>query len=130
MTLRAYLAIKFYEDCRNQELIEKISDVLKEIGIKTIVMVRDYEKWCKVRFKPEVLMKKTFDCIDKSDILIVEFSEKGVGLGIETGYAYSKGIPIIIIAKEGSEISNTMKGVAKQILFYKNPKDLKHKIKV
>jgi nucleoside 2-deoxyribosyltransferase len=69
-------------------------------------------------------MKLTFELINKSDFLIIEFSDKGVGLGIEAGYAYAKGIPIIVIAKKGSDISNTLKGIAKKIIFYEDPEEL------
>ncbi len=51
-------------------------------------------------------------------------TEKGVGLGIEAGYAYAKGIPIITIAERGSDISETLKGISKEIFFYDNIEDL------
>ena len=38
-------------------------------------------------------------------------------------------MPIIVIAKEGSDISNTMKGIAKEVIFYNNPKELVTKFK-
>ena len=125
----AYLAIKFHENNQNKELIEKISKSLAEAGIQTTLMARDFEKWGKVHFLPEKLMELTFKLIEKSDMLIIEFSEKGVGLGIEAGYAFSKKIPIIVIAKEGSDISNTLEGISKEIIFYKDPKELTNKFK-
>lgn len=127
--MEAYLAIKFHEDLRNRELIEQISEALRKAGFETTVMVRDHEKWGEVKFTPEELMKLTFQLIDKSDVLVIELSEKGVGLGIEAGYARSKNIPIIIIAKKGSEISNTMRGVARQIIFYGEPEELAQKFR-
>lgn len=128
--MKAYLIIKFKEDNSNRKLIEDISAVLEKIGIETIVMARDYEKWGEVKFAPSELMQKTFQIIDSSDLLIVEFSEKGVGIGIEAGYAYAKNKPIYVIAKEGSDISSTIKGIAKNIFFYKNPEELKNKLRV
>lgn len=126
--MKAYLAVKFKEDFSNRELIENISNALRKEGIETSVMARDFEKWGKVRFTPKELMEKTFEKIDASQMLIVEFSEKGVGLGIEAGYAYAKGKPIIVIAKEGSEISDTLRGIAQKVIFYKNPEDIIGKI--
>jgi nucleoside 2-deoxyribosyltransferase len=125
---KAYLAIKFHEDSKNRKLIEEISDGLTKAGFETTIMARDYEKWGEVRFSPEELMKLTFELIDKSDVLIIEFSEKGVGLGIEAGYAYARKKPIIVIAKEGSDVSTTLKGVSKKVIFYNNPKELGKKI--
>lgn len=128
--MKAYLVIKFKEDNSNKNLIEAISIVLKKMDIETIVMARDYEKWGEVKFTPEVLMQKTFEIIDSSDLLIVEFSEKGVGIGIEAGYAFAKLKPIFIIAKEGSDISSTLQGIAKDIIFYNNPEELINKLRV
>lgn len=73
-------------------------------------------------------MTLTFREIEKSDFLLIELSEKGVGLGIEVGYAYAKGAPIIIIAKTGSDISTTMQGVAKKVIFYDNIEELTGKL--
>ena len=118
--MRIYLAIKFHEDLSNKKLIENISESLEKSGFNTTVMARDYEKWGEKKFSPKDLMDLSFKITEESDLLLVEFSEKGVGLGIEAGYAFAKGIPIVVIAKKGSEISNTMAGIAKKIIFYEN----------
>ncbi|HEY4498994.1 MAG TPA: nucleoside 2-deoxyribosyltransferase [Candidatus Paceibacterota bacterium] len=125
--MNAYLAIKFKEDFSNRSLIENICTALEIVGVQTTVMVRDLEKWGKTKFTPQEMMSKAFEETDKADILIIEFSEKGVGLGIEAGYALAKGKPIIVIAKTGSEISDTLKGLAKDIIFYAEPDELSEK---
>ena len=61
-------------------------------------------------------------------MLLLEFSEKGVGLGIEAGYAYSKNKPIIVLAKEGSDISTTIKGISNEVIIYKNINEISKKI--
>jgi nucleoside 2-deoxyribosyltransferase len=127
--MKAYLAIKYQEDNSNKELIE---DICRELALEKIdvkVMIRDHEKWGKVSLTPKELMKLTFKEIDKADFLLIEFSEKGVGLGIEAGYAYSQNKPIIVIAKKGSEISSTLQGIAKKIIFYENIRGIGNKLK-
>ena len=69
-------------------------------------------------------MKLTFEKIDSCDLVIIDLTEKGVGLGIEAGYAYAKETPIITIAKSGSDISETLVGISKKIFFYKNIEDI------
>lgn len=101
--MRVYLAIKFHDDNRNRGLIESLSGVLQAMGFETVVMARDFERWGGTVFMPEELMRKTFAEIEKSDVLIVEYSEKGVGVGIEAGYASAKKIPVAVIARTGSE---------------------------
>tara|TARA_Y100000310_G_C20250323_1_gene608794 strand:- start:151 stop:552 length:402 start_codon:yes stop_codon:yes gene_type:complete len=122
--MKAYIAIKFHPDARNKKLIEGISSSLEKAGFKTYCIIRDQENWGKIEFSSQELMTKTFKEIDSSDILVIDLSEKGVGLGIEAGYAYSKRIPIITIAKKGSDISSTLKGISKKVLSYDNPEEL------
>lgn len=124
-TMRAYLAIKFHKDNRNRELIESISDSLQTMGFETVVMARDFERWGEIVVRPAKLMKKTFEEIEKRDVLIVEYSEKGVGLGIEAGYGYPKKIPVVVIAKTDSEISETIKGIMKCVIFYDDPSEIR-----
>jgi nucleoside 2-deoxyribosyltransferase len=69
-------------------------------------------------------MKLTFEKINNCDLVIIDLTEKGVGLGIEEGYAYAKEIPIITIAKSGSDISETLVGISKKIFLYNNIEDL------
>lgn len=104
--------------------IEKISQTLENQGISSFCMIRDREKWGKIKFSPKKLMQITFQAIEKSDFVLIEFSEKGVGLGIEAGYAYAKGKPVITIAEKGSGISNTLRGISAKVIEYKNIKEL------
>ncbi len=122
--MKAYIGIKFYQDCRNRELIEKISEALEKNSITTSCVVRDMEKWGTVEYEPKELMGKALGEIDSCDIVVIEFTEKGIGLGIEAGYAFAKSVPIITIAQEGSEISNTLMGISKRIFIYKDPCEL------
>ena len=54
----------------------------------------------------------------------VDLTEKGVGLGIEAGYACAKGIPIVIVAQQGSDISATLQGISQQVIFYQQFNEL------
>ncbi len=117
--MKAYLAIKFKEDYSNKKLIEDISNALETAGIEVSIIVNKIQD-----VEPDVLMVHIFKMIDGCDFTIVEISEKGVGLGIEAGYTFASGKPVILIAKKGTEISETMKGIAKRIYFYEQPNDL------
>lgn len=121
---QAYLGIKFYADQRNRPLIEMITTALIKTGWTTQVIVRDLEEWGAVQFEPQTLMARTFAVIEASDIAIIDLTEKGVGLGIEAGYAFAKGIPIITIAREGADISTTLRGISQEVCLYRNESDL------
>jgi len=122
--MQAYLAIKYHADHNNRDRIESLSAVLEAHGIATICIARDLEQWGTIHFSPDELMEKSFEAIDACDLLIVDLTEKGVGIGIEAGYAYAKCIPIITIAQAGSDISETLRGISSQIDSYQQYDDL------
>ncbi|HHY25416.1 MAG TPA: nucleoside 2-deoxyribosyltransferase [Desulfitobacterium dehalogenans] len=122
--MKAYIGIKYHHDCRNRVIIEKISSILECAGYETSCIIRDIEKWGSVTVTPNELMEITFKEIDSSNVVVIDVTEKGVGLGIESGYAYAKGIPVYIIAKKGSEISNTILGISKKVLIYEQLEDI------
>ena len=62
--------------------------------------------------------------IKRCDLFIVELSQRGAGLGIGAGFAYAQGVPIYVMAKTGSEISETMADLATNIVFYDNLAEL------
>ena len=124
MKYRAYFGIKYHEDNRNRDEIDSLSVALINDGIETICIVRDVEKWGDVQLSSQELMKITFDEIDKSDFVILEMTEKGVGLGIEAGYATAKGKPVIVLTKEVQTLSNTMQGIANVVIQYSQPEEI------
>jgi 2'-deoxynucleoside 5'-phosphate N-hydrolase len=121
---RAYFGIKFHTDNRNRDQIESITAALENDGIETVCIARDVEKWGSVQLSSEELMRIAFGEIDKSDFVILEMTEKGVGLGIEAGYAVAKNKPLVVIVKTGFELSNTMQGIADVVIPYSCPEDI------
>lgn len=122
--MRAYIAIKYHEDGRNRHTIQKISSAFEKTGFETVCIFRDIEEWGQVHLDPVELMKRTFECIDSSDIVVIDLTEKGVGLGIEAGYAFANKIPVITIAHDGADISTTLEGISQKIYIYTDLDDL------
>lgn len=122
--MKVYIGIKYYEDYRNKLTIENISAVLERNGYETICLARDVENIDQTLSSPQMLMKFTFEKINLCDLIVIDLTEKGVGLGIEAGYAFAKGIPIITIAKVGSDVSETLEGISRKVIFYDNVEDL------
>ncbi|MDE0299876.1 MAG: nucleoside 2-deoxyribosyltransferase [Candidatus Poribacteria bacterium] len=116
--MKAYISIKYHADNNNKEYIENITSALGRNGIETVCIARDIEKWGEVQMSPHELMQEAFAEIDSSDLLVGDLTEKGVGLGIEAGYAYARQIPIVVIARQGSDISTTLQGIARKLFLY------------
>jgi len=124
MSIKAYLGIKYHEDHRNKDEIDALSAVLKDKGIETTCIARDVEKWGEVQLSAQALMKRAFKEIDQAEIIILEMTEKGIGLGIEAGYASARGKPLIVITKDASTLSATMRGIADTIIQYSQPLEI------
>lgn len=105
--MNVYLAIKYHASLKNRKHSELILHTLESLGISTSFVQRDLENWSTIRLTPGELMKASFSLINKSDKVLLDLSEKGVGLGIEAGYAHAKDIPVLVIAKQYSDISTT-----------------------
>jgi nucleoside 2-deoxyribosyltransferase len=120
----AYLGIKYHADNRNRTDIEGLSSTLEACGYATWNVARDVERWGGVTLSSTELMRCTFDLIDRSDLVVIELSEKGVGLGIEAGYAYAKDIPVITVARAGADVSTTLRGISRAVFFYACPQEL------
>ena len=116
--MKAYISIKYHDDNANQDTIERISSALVQSGFETVCIARDIEKWGLVKYDARELMRKTFEEIASSDVVVVDLTEKGVGVGIEAGYAYAKGIPVVAIARRGADISATLRGISDAVLHY------------
>ena len=125
-TLHSFFAIKFHEGDKDRAKVEAIEKALNKAGIEITLMARDVEKWGKAVIpEGKTLMKDyAFPAMLQCDCNIIEFSEKGVGLGMNGGFCYAAGKPIYVIAKTGSDISTTMANIASKIIFYDKPEDL------
>jgi nucleoside 2-deoxyribosyltransferase len=122
--MKAFLSIKYHADASNRAHIEAILSALAQAGFAATCIARDVEAWGSVCFDAKELMERTFEMIDASDLVVVDLTEKGVGVGIEAGYAHAKRIPIITIARRGADISTTVQGISRDVIFYDEPGDL------
>ena len=125
-TLHSFFALKFHEGDEDRAKVEAIESALNKAGVEITLMARDVEKWGEA-YIPEgkALMRDyAFPAIMQCDCNIIEFSEKGVGLGMNGGFCYAIGKPIYVIAKTNSDISTTMANIATEIIFYDKPEDL------
>ena len=122
--MKAYIAIKYHPDGRNRTKIEMLSEVLAEQGWASVCVFRDLENWGRIHFDPNELMRKSFEFIDSSDLIVIDLTEKGVGIGIEAGYAFARNVQIVTVAEEGADISTTLKGISNSVFHYRNRNDL------
>ena len=123
---KAFMSLKFHDGEEDKKKIDELTEALLRAGIENVVMARDVEKYGKAELPKgaKSMIDYAFPAMKECDMLIVEFSEKGVGLGIGAGYAYAIGLPIYVIAKNGRDVSLTMNNLAEEVIFYDKPEEL------
>ena len=124
--IKAFLAIKYYEDMRNKELIETIYSALKAQNIETFIFAKNVQNYGPCKMSGNEVMNLAFDTIKSSDIFIIDASELSIGIGVEAGVAYSNGIPIYLIANKNSYVSESIKGISKKVFLYSHPEEIKN----
>lgn len=124
--LRAFLSLKFYDGDVSKKLVDDITEALAKVNIHTFAAVRDIEKYGSVKGldMAHFMPKYAFPEMEASDIMIIEYSEAGAGLGMGADHAYCKDIPLYLIAKRGSKISTTVNSVAEKVIFYDEISDI------
>lgn len=124
--LKAFIALKFYEGDESKKLVDDITNALLPLNINTFVAVRDIEKYGEVKGldMAHFMPKYTFPEMETSDLMIIEYSEAGAGLGMCADHAFCHGVPLYLIAKKGSKISTTVNSVAEKVIFYDEVSDI------
>ena len=95
-TVHSFLALGFRDGDDYRVKVDTLEKALNKAGIEITLMARDVEKWGGA-YVPEgkTLMRDyAFPAMLQCDCNIIEFSEKGVGLGMNGGFCYAKGKPI------------------------------------
>lgn len=123
--MKAFLAIKYYNDMRNKDLIEIICNSFESQNIEVFAFARNVQSYGPCEMTGDEVMNLAFAEIKKSDIFIIDASELSIGIGIEAGVALSNNIPIYLIANKNAYVSNSVKGVAKKSYFYSSPEELR-----
>lgn len=122
--MRVFIGIKYHKDGRNTKLVKELKDIIKSLGHQPYSFTDEGY----INNEKE-MMQRTFQELDKSDIVLLEISESSFGVGIEAGYAFAKNKKIVTIVNESQSTSRTLKGISNHCLSYKNSTDLKEKLR-
>lgn len=121
--MKCFLGAKYRDDEGNRELVEGLKSVLEEAGFEvSCVVLEGYGSVETV--SAEELMDRTFSMLRSCDLVVIELSEKGVGLGVEAGFARAIGLPVFTVLKNGCVVSRTLKGVSEEVVRYDDVKEL------
>lgn len=119
--MRIFITASFGD---NKENIEKLCSVVRTAGFEDFCFVRDIEHYEKIFEDPKELMQRAREEIQKSDVLLIDVTDKPTGRAVEAGMAYSLGKSIIVIMKRGTVIKDTIRGIADMLIEYDEIRDI------
>ena len=122
--MKVYISISYNKRNELSEELNTIIDVLKRAAIEPFVFVDNFK--FNVDQEKE-MMQQAMMSINECDLLIAETSDKGIGIGIEVGYAKAKGKPVIYIRNQNAEHSTTVSGISDFQIIYADIEDLRQK---
>ena len=123
--MNAYISVSFSNRKMMDKEITDIVDSLKNLNISSLVFVDNYEFDLT---QERQMMKQAMADIDNCDMLIAETSYKGIGVGIEVGYAKAKGKKVIYLRHIDKEHSTTVSGISDFKIIYIDTNDLKKQL--
>ncbi|MFA6436861.1 MAG: hypothetical protein WC242_01955 [Candidatus Paceibacterota bacterium] len=107
-----------FQNGENKKEIEHLCELVRMAGFEDFCFIRDIENYIKIFNNPQELMKRAKDEISKSDVLLIDMTNKPTGRAIEAGMAFTLNKKVIVIAKKGTQIKDTTKGIASLIIEY------------
>ena len=119
--MNAFVALSFNHRHELAPVIDTVTRTLASFEIEAFAFVYEYT------FNPKhskQMMQTSFQHIHDCDLLIAEVSHKGIGIGIEIGYATALGKPVYAIRHATAEPSTTAEGTATRTLIYQDTTDL------
>lgn len=105
--------------------INVIVNTLKDFKIESLVFVNEYKFDVT---QEQQMMSRAMAEIENCDLLVAETSEKGIGIGIEVGYAKAHGKKIIYLRQKKSDHSTTVSGISDFKIIYTGLVDLRQQL--
>ena len=113
----------------NETELEKIRKILLNLGHEVFIGPIDVDDFGRKHMSPDIFMKKVFDEIKKSDVLLFKHTDASTGLGIEAGFGKSLNKKIITIyPPKTKKKSASIEGISENVVEYSNFQELKIKL--
>lgn len=125
--MKAYISISYQRRRSLNTAITAIMSVLEEHHVESFVFV-DHYKFEETH--EEEMMRAALSELEQCNLLIAETSHKGIGIGIEAGYAKAKNKPVVYLLHKEAEHSTTLSGASDYRVIYKNTDDLQKQLEL
>ncbi len=104
--------------------------------IKSILLAQQYQPWVFVEHytfsikQEREMMQQAMQDIENSVFLLAETTDKGIGIGIEAGYAKALKKPVVYLRKQSAEHSTTLAGLSDYQIVYQDTADLARQLQL
>jgi nucleoside 2-deoxyribosyltransferase len=126
--MKLFITFQFNQG-KNKLEIEHLCNLVREAGFEDFCFIRDVENYQKIFDDSRELMTRAKQEISGCDALLIDLTDKSTGRAIEAGMAFSMGKKIIVIAKKGTLLKDTAKGIADLIIEYDKIDDIVPELK-
>lgn len=123
--MQAYISVGLSKRKFLDQEITTIVDTLAKFEIKSLVFVDRYQFSLEAE---QQMMQQAFADIEQSDLLIAETSSKGIGIGVEAGYAKAKGKAVFYLRQVNASHSTTVSGISDFKIMYADTLDLSRQL--
>ncbi|EHQ41252.1 nucleoside 2-deoxyribosyltransferase [Myroides odoratus] len=102
--------------------------------MKEVLLSHQYQPWVFVEHytftaqQEKEMMQQAMQDIENSAFLLAETTDKGIGIGIEAGYAKALKKPVVYLRKETAEHSTTLSGLSDYQIIYQDTTDLANQL--
>ncbi|MGG5510935.1 hypothetical protein ACPDHN_13375 [Myroides odoratimimus] len=121
-----YISCSFSMQNELREATDRMKQEISTMGYQSFVFIEHYT--FRLDQEKEMMIQALKD-IDQSCCLFAETTYKGIGIGIEAGYAKAQGKPIVYLRQADASHSTTMSGIADYHILYHNTEDLGRQVK-
>jgi hypothetical protein len=121
MIKRVFFSCSYINRGEYVDFYNSLKEYFGSNGVEFYTFVFDYTG----AVDDHTLMTMTLREIESSDLVLVELSDKSVGVGLEAGYAKAKGKKIGYLYKRGSDLQQTVNGVADYLIRYDRVEEVK-----
>ncbi len=121
--MKLYITTNFQEG-NNRKEIEELCGLMAQAGFEDFCFIRDVENYKKKFNNPYDLMRRAKDEIEKSDALLIDMTMKPTGRAVEAGIAFALNKKVVVIAKRGTLIKDTIRGIADRVIEYDTISDV------
>ncbi|WP_413513946.1 nucleoside 2-deoxyribosyltransferase [Myroides odoratus] len=121
MKNQVYISCSFAKRKELDQAVESIKNTLLSQGYFPWVFVDNYTFTLE---QEKEMMHQAMQDIEASVFLLAETSDKGIGIGIEAGYAKALNKPVVYLRNIAAEHSTTLAGISDYQIVYADGTDL------